>query len=68
MLITKFQSISGKDISIVSEYKTVCNGVKKTSATKINTPHKLDKQFNELASTIDKKSNGFIKRIKASKV
>ena len=65
MLTTKFQSISGKDVTITNEYKTVCNGVKKTSNAKVNTPHKLEKQFNALAMVIDKRPNGFIARKKA---
>jgi hypothetical protein len=67
MLITKFQSVSGKDICITNEYKIVCNGVKKTSSAKVATPHKLEKQFNALAMAIDKKPNGFIARKKALK-
>ena len=68
MLVTKFQSKSGKDIAITSEYTTVCNGVKTSSIAKKTIAHKLEKQFNQVATQCDKKSNGFIKRIKASKV
>jgi len=68
MLSTIITSQSGKEITFKSSYAIVCKGIKKTSATKINTPHKLEAQFNQLATVIDKKPNGFIKRIKASKV
>lgn len=52
MLTTKFQSISGKDITITNEYKTVCNGVKKTSNAKIATPHKLEAQINAYSNMV----------------
>jgi hypothetical protein len=62
---SNFNNIVGIDIN--KKYTIRCSGVKKTSASKINTPHKLEAQFNQLATVIDKKPNGFIKRIKASK-
>lgn len=52
MLVTKFQSISGKDITITNEYKTVCNGVKKTSNAKKTTAHKLESQINAYSNMI----------------
>lgn len=64
MLITKFQSISGKDIIITSQYATTCNGIKKTSNKKKTISHRLEAQFNELATVIDKKPNGFVARMK----
>ena len=68
MLTTCVQSISGKTITFENEYKIVCNGVKKSNTAKKTIAHKLESQFNQLAGAIDKKPNGFIKRIKASKV
>lgn len=64
MLNTIVTSQSGKDITITSQYATVCNGVKKTSNAKKTIAHRLEAQFNELATTIDKKPNGFVARMK----
>lgn len=36
MLVTKFQSVSGKDITIETPYITVCNGIKLSSYAKKN--------------------------------
>lgn len=60
-----FNNIVGIDID--KKYNIKCNGVKKTSNAKVAAPHKLEKQFNELAMAIDKKPNGFIARKKALK-
>jgi hypothetical protein len=68
MLVTSFVSKSGNNISIESPYTIVCRGVKTSSTVKKTICHKVEKQFSQLAGKIDKKSNGFIKRIKASKV
>lgn len=55
-------------IDIDKKYIIKCNGVKKTSNAKVNTPHKLEKQFDDLCRThLDKKRNGFISRKKALK-
>jgi hypothetical protein len=61
-----FNNFVGVDAD--KKYSIVCNGVKKTSNAKVATPHKLEKQFNQLALVIDKKPNGFIARKKALKV
>lgn len=60
-----FNNIVGIDID--KKYTIKCNSVKKTSTAKVNTPHKLEAQFNQLAMVIDKKPNGFIARKKALK-
>lgn len=67
MLDTVITSQSGKEIIFKSPYTIKCNGVKKTSNVKVNTPHKLEKQFNALAAVIDKKPNSFVARKKALK-
>lgn len=52
MLITQFQSKSGKDICITSEYATVCHGAKKTSHAKKTTVHRLQAQINAYSNMI----------------
>ncbi len=42
--------------------------VKTSSVAKKTIAHKLESQFNQLATKCDKKPNGFVKRIKAAKV
>lgn len=61
-----FNNIVGIDID--KKYVIKCNSVKKTSTAKVATPHKLERQFDELCRThLDKKRNGFIARKKALK-
>lgn len=64
MLSTIVTSQSGKEITFKSPYAIVCNGVKKTSNAKKTIAHKLEVQFNALATVIDKKPNGFVARMK----
>ena len=64
MLSTTVISQSGKEITFKSPYTIVCNGVKKTSNAKKTIAHRLEAQFNQLATAIDKKPNGFISRMK----
>ena len=55
-------------IDIDKKYTVICNGVKKTSSAKVNTPHKLEAQFDELCRThLDKKRNGFVNKMKSLK-
>ena len=55
-------------IDIDKKYTIKCNGVKKTSSAKVNTPHKLEAQFDELCRThLDKKRNGFVNKMKSLK-
>jgi hypothetical protein len=64
MLNTIITSQSGKEVTFKSPYAIVCNGVKKTSNAKKTIAHRLEAQFNQLATTIDKRPNGFVARMK----
>lgn len=52
MLVTKFKSISGKELTIETPYKIKCNGVKKTSVAKKTTAHKLESQINAYSNMV----------------
>jgi hypothetical protein len=72
MLVTSFTSKSGNAINIASPYTIVCNGVKTSNFAKKNRVRLCENMEQKMllqgGVKIDKKPNGFIKRIKASKV
>ena len=53
MLVTKYiNKDTQREVSIESQYKIICNGVKKTSNAKKTTSHKLDEQITKISNSI----------------